>query len=102
MLPAILAVLATWRITAYLVYENSGQWVRDAARVYAVDSEGMPITFWGKMLSCFWCTSLPVAGVCGLLAYASWWTWWVLLPFAVSGAAILLNHISRVYLVMER
>jgi hypothetical protein len=95
-----LATLATWRITAYLVYESNGQWIRDAAKTYAVDEDGTPVTLWGKVLSCFWCTSLIVSGVCGGASLLS--IWWVLLPFAVSGAAILLNHVARIYLVMER
>jgi len=95
-----LAALATWRITAYLVYEKSGDWIRDAAMIWAVDEFDVPKTFWGRILNCFWCTSLIVSGVCGGMAFLP--IWWVLLPFAVSGLAILLNHLARIYLVMER
>lgn len=99
MLELVVAILAVWRLTCYLVYEKSGQWVRDWAMVYAVDEDGQPVTYWGKVLSCFWCTSLHVGGVLWLLVVSPWW--WVLLPFAISGGAILLNHIARVYLAVE-
>lgn len=91
--------LAVWRITAYLCYEKSGQWVRDRAGMFAVDLSGNPITFWGRVLSCFWCTSTYVA--IALLPIVLSDLWWVVLPEAASGVAILLNHSTRIFRLME-
>lgn len=80
----IIAVLATWRIAAWLWYEHSAEQVRNVLCRWP----------WAEnQLSCFWCVSfwvsLPVAAVA--------WLWpWALLPFALSGAAILLSGGGRI------
>jgi hypothetical protein len=62
----VLAVLATWRITHLIVYED-GPW--DAiARLRKVAGAG----FFGKLMDCFYCASLWVsAGVTVLVGTPS-------------------------------
>lgn len=93
----IVAILATWRITALLYYDY-GPWdvflkLRERAGVWIVDENGKPVTFWGKLFTCFWCLSLWV-GLC--VTPLALWCWWILLPFALSGAAVLLSGGGRV------
>ena len=91
----IVASLATWRITALLWYDNGPFDVFLKLRVRVGAHEIPPVTFWGKLLGCFWCTSFWVALVCTAVA----WLWWyALLPFALSGAAILLSGGGRILL----
>lgn len=83
------ATLATWRIAAYLYYDKGSKWVRDKAQVYAVDDSGMPITFWGRQLTCFWCMAGWVALPVSIIALSS--IWYILIFPAVWGAVILLG-----------
>lgn len=95
MVEFLILSLAVWRITALLVYDKIAQPLRDLAKVEFLDETDTPITFWGRILSCFWCTSIVVAFV--ILPLTFWRLWkWALLPFAASGAAILLNHWTRI------
>ena len=96
----IVAILVTWRITILLVYEWTGQPVRDLAKTYAVGEDGCPTTYWGKVLNCFWCCSIWVGVIITPLAISN--AWWILWPVAASGGAILLNHLVRMYLYVER
>lgn len=107
MIALVAGVLVVWRITAFLTYEVWGQPIRDLAKVYAVDESGMPITFWGRLLTCFWCTSLVVSVLVSPICLAYEWNiHWIpgvlLNIFALSGGAILINHASRVALYAER
>ncbi|RPJ40037.1 MAG: DUF1360 domain-containing protein [Planctomycetaceae bacterium] len=93
MQPEILAVcvLATWRLAA-LFYFDAGPWdgferLRYRAGVYAE-----PRPFWGKLLGCFWCLTLWSGLLCGIAGFL-WWP--VLLPLALSGAAVLLSGGGR-------
>ena len=93
----VVAALATWRITALLYYDY-GPWdmclrLREWAGVWMVDGEGKPMTFGGKLFTCFWCLSLWVGLFVTLLAFVCWW---LLIPFALSGAAVLLSGGGRV------
>lgn len=80
----IVAALATWRISAWLWYENSGEGARCI------------LCHWpwaARQLSCFWCVSFWVS----MLVLVVWWFWWwALIPFALSGAAILLTGGGRI------
>jgi hypothetical protein len=89
-------LLATWRITAALVYDSEFRWLRDRASVHVLDERGVPMSFWGKVLECFWCTSWFTGGV--LLPLILTPVWWILCWPALSGAAILLNHYCRIHL----
>jgi hypothetical protein len=96
----VVAILAAFRLTSFLTYEGWTETLRARAGVDFVDEFGVPTTFWGKVLGCFWCVSL-LAGVLTVgVAYTP--AWWLLLPLACSAGAILLNHIARIYLYMER
>lgn len=99
-LRVVVLILAVWRVTCYAVYEKSGEWLRDAAKIWVVNERGEHLTRWGKVLSCFWCTSLYAAVLLAPIMFTDWW--WLLVMPAASGAAILLNHIARVYLAVER
>lgn len=98
------AILATWRITALLYWDN-GPWyiflrLREwaTAMQHILDDERAILTvprhpFWHDLFGCFWCLSLWV-GI--LLTPLAIWCWWVLIPFALSGAAILLSGGGRI------
>lgn len=96
-----LCSIAVWRITAALVYEKTFRWLRELVRTHMLDECGQPITLFGKVISCFWCTSwlvsIPFAG-----CLSGWSAKSILYWIALSGAAILLNHISRVALYAEK
>jgi hypothetical protein len=78
------AALATWRIAAWLWYEHGAEPVRC----------WLCRTPWlSGQVSCFWCVSFWVS----LPVMLAWWLWWpALLPFALSGAVILLSGGGRV------
>jgi len=101
----ILAVLAVWRLTALLVYDDVSQRLRDHFCVGVEDDSGRPINYGAAVFGCFWCCSIPVAAVMtvtlaivdpGMTVVEA-----VLYPWALSGAAILLNHNARIHLTME-
>lgn len=80
----IVAALATWRIAAWLWYEHS------AERMRAL------LCHWpwaARQLSCFWCVTFWVGLLCSVVA----WLWWPLLvPFGLSGVAVLLSGGGRI------
>ncbi len=68
----IVGILATWRV-ASLLYKEDGPWevfaqIRDIAGV-RFDELSRPVSDnqVGKMLTCFWCTSIWAAILVGLL-----------------------------------
>lgn len=80
----LIAALATWRIAVWVWYEHGGE----KCRGFLCRWE-----WTARQMECFWCVtfwvSLPVAVVL--------WLWWfALIPFALSGAAILLSSGGRV------
>jgi hypothetical protein len=96
----LLGVLATWRLSALLCYDYSMEWLRQLAKVDFVDDQDVSITYAGRILSCFWCTSLFVGiQVVVLLIFKLHWT---LLPFALSGGSIILNHWTRIVRDVQR
>lgn len=84
MISLIMAALATWRLSAWLWYEKGGQGCR------------LWLCRWpwvAQQVSCFWCVTFWMALPVALVA----WLWWyALIPFALSGAAILLSGGGRV------
>lgn len=96
----IVAILASFRLTTFIVYERWLEPLRMRAGVDFTDEFGVPLSFWGKILDCFWCVSLFAGSLVVGVAYTP--VWWLLLPLAVSAGAILLNHLARIYLYMER
>ena len=82
---AAIALLATWRISAWLWYEHGAEGTRAF------------ISRWpwaGRQIDCFWCASFWVALVVTVIEM--FLPWWLLVPFALSGAAILLSGGGRV------
>ncbi len=90
----LIAALAVWRLSAMLVYEGMFEWLRQKAQVDFVDDNDVPITRMGRVLSCFWCTSLYVSPFVIILMVLN--MRWLLLYLAASGGSILLHHWSRV------
>lgn len=95
-----LAILATWRISALLCYDYMFEWLRQKANIDFVDEDGRPITKMGRILSCFWCTSFWVGILVAVLLALG--LHWVLLPLAISGGAILMQHWTRLNRDVER
>ncbi len=87
----LVAVLATWRISAALYYGKEFEPLRDRL-TFALDDDDVPLSWWGRQISCFWCVSFLVALVVWPVAL---WASWVLWPFAVSGAVVLLSWGGR-------
>lgn len=80
----IVAALAVWRIAAWLWYETGAE--RTRAR----------LSRWpwaARQLDCFWCVSFWVALAVSPVVLLAWW---LLLPVALSGAAILLSGGGRI------
>jgi len=101
----ILAVLAIWRLTAMLVYDDAAQGIRDHFGVGMEDDDERPIGLGAAFLGCFWCCSIPVSAIMTIVLaiFSPGMTVMevVLCPWALSGAAILLNHNARIHLTME-
>jgi len=94
LLEVTIGILATWRITALLVYDYSFEWLRQLVKVDFTDESGKPITRLGRIFGCFWCMSLHVGlWVAAAMALGARW---LLLPFALSGSAIIFNHWTRI------
>lgn len=85
----LVAILATWRLAAAVYYER-GPWdVWLKLRLWAQNHS----PFWQGQLSCFWCCTFWAA----LLLWPLYvWLPWLLVPVALSGAAVLLSCGGRV------
>lgn len=89
-----LALLATWRLTHLLVHEAGP--ARAFERLRAWGGAG----FWGRLLSCFLCTSVWVAAPLALFVTAepvAWFVTWL----GLSGGAILLDRLASDPLTFE-
>ena len=64
--------------------------LRKRVGVYLTDENDVPITFLGKLLRCVWCVSIWVAVGVALIVLTDWWV--VLLPFALSAGAVLIEE----------
>jgi hypothetical protein len=83
----ILAVLATWRVTSLLVYEEG------PANIFArlrKRSAGSPLK---GLLDCFWCASVWVAAPVAVLAWWSAWRMMALGWLAASAGAIIVDNL---------
>lgn len=96
----LIGVLATWRIAAFLVYEHWTEGLRQRAGVYILGDDDLPQDIAGRVLACFWCVTMLVSLPVTLVLLYRWW--WALLPFALSGGAIILNHWTRIVRDVER
>ena len=79
----ILGLLAVWRIT-HLLQAEDGPW-DIVVRLRRVAGN----SFCGKLLDCFYCLSLWVAGPLAFLLGASWWERALLWPSLSAGASLL-------------
>lgn len=88
----VVGSLAAWRLTNIAHWEKIFRPVR---RLFDIreDDEGRfiyPDTFFGKLWSCFWCLSVWVSlGVTIVILVFPW----VLLPFAISAVAIIIEKV---------
>lgn len=81
----IVAAFATWRITS-LVLREDGPF---DALVHLRTALGR-VAGLRALTTCLWCLSLWTGILCAALALSD--GWWLLLPFALSGAAIWLEE----------
>ena len=83
----LLAVLAAWRLTHLVVMEDGpGDMVANVR-------QKLDDSFFGKLMDCFYCTSVWVAAPIACLVMKNW-TEWPLAWLAISGAACLLERIG--------
>jgi len=87
----VVAVLAVWRVSASLYYGKEFEALRRHFTL-AEDTDGQLLSWIGRQLACFWCVTFWVAWPVALMA----WAWWpALIPFALSGGAVLLSGGGR-------
>ena len=91
-------ILAVWRISIFLVYDQLTQHLRERAGVHMLGRDDLPISFWSWMLGCFWCCSIVLALLVNLLSPCASLLVMLLRPFAVSGGAILVHYMARMHL----
>jgi hypothetical protein len=91
----VVAVLATWRVTHLIVYED-GPW-DVIARLRKITGAG----FFGKLMDCFYCSSLWVSAAATVLLGARPKAR-VLVWLGLSGAACLLNGFRSEPVLVER
>ena len=90
----IVAILATYRLTS-LLHREAGPfkifvWIRERFGIvhdFLGFPHGYPETMFGKLFECFWCLSVWVGSMTTVVILLG--AWWLLLPFALSGGAIL-------------
>lgn len=93
MLQLALLSLATWRLTALLVYDAGPRDIFVRLRNVS-DAIGGP-------LMCFGCTSVWVGLVASLPFWGSPWTWGPVWWLAISAAAVLIDEIRWAYFPPE-
>jgi len=90
----LIATLATWRLSSLLVNEDGPgkllRRIRDWAGAYELGDDDEPITSLGKLFACIWCMSVWVGAFLALVAITPFWI--VLIPFALSAAAIAIDR----------
>lgn len=97
----IIALLATYRITS-LLQREVGPWelCTRIRKLFGVVHDtlghphGYPDTLFGKLFECFWCLSVWVAAGVSAVVWLNGGAW-VLLPFALSGGAILCVEVAE-------
>lgn len=86
--------LASWRVAAFLVYEDGPGGIFERFRVLmGIPSDGGEIHgFFPLLLSCIWCTSVWAAFLMGALWYVHW-----TIPgfFAACAVAIAMERVAR-------
>ncbi len=93
----LIAALATWRLSSLLVNQNEEgpgkllNRIRDWVGVYELGQDDEPLSNLGRLFACVWCMSIWVSLVLAAIAITSLWI--VLIPFALSAVAILIQGI---------
>lgn len=102
----IIAVLAIWRISVAIWYEDGPFDLYKSIRK-EITRRGMPMLqpegmthrpFWyaiWRQFECFWCVSFWVSLPISIIIMLPWYWWTVLIPFALSGAVMLLGGAGR-------
>lgn len=90
-------ILATWRISSLLVYEDGPFEIFERLRhragvVYNEHSQREGTNDLAKGLTCLWCVSVWVSAFWVVLLALSGWCLWLALPFAISGGAVLVEQ----------
>lgn len=83
--------LATWRVSMLILYEDGPWRVFDRMRTLVGANTPGELSALATLFSCMMCLSVWVAGAFAILGR---WEhgYWVMLPFAGSAVAILLNY----------
>ena len=92
-LDILVIAFAAWRLAYALVNEDVFQWLRDALRVEEIDNGAFVTrsskTFFGRMLTCVYCTSFWTTGLMiALFETIPELVVW----FAVAGVAVYLSR----------
>lgn len=93
----LILILATWRASSLLVYEDGPYLVLERLRgrlgvVYDERSQRSGTNELARALTCLWCVSVWV-GALWAAAFVLWQgTIWLALPFALSGGAVLVER----------
>lgn len=90
-------ILATWRISSLLVYEDGPFEIFERLRqragvVYNAHSQREGTNELARALTCLWCVSVWAGAFWVALLALSEWCLWLALPFAVSGGAVLVEQ----------
>lgn len=101
-LTIIIAILATWRLSAVLSYEtgpfNIFILLREMAGIVH-DDDGkktiVPESFFAELLDCVWCTSMWIGGAVAISLFFYPVLVWLLLPFALSAGAIIVEKVTN-------
>lgn len=101
-LTIIIAILATWRLSAMLSYEtgpfNIFILLREMAGIVH-DDDGkkivVPESFFAELLDCVWCLSVWIGGAMAIGLFFYPVLFWLLLPFALSAGAILIERFAN-------
>lgn len=89
----VLAALATWRLAVALYDGEFFGPLRYRMGAYLPEGER---GWLGAQLGCMWCCTWIASIPAGLLALGPQPLWWFLLPFALSGAAMLCSGGQRI------
>lgn len=97
----LIAALAVWRLSVLAVEEEGpwgiAAWLRWQAgiEVYPDGTRIESHRFTAKLLSCVRCTSMWLAFAATAILWPGDWQMFVLLPFALSGAAVAVEVFRR-------
>ena len=98
----VVAIMATWRLSAMLSYEvgpfNMFLSLREFAGI-THDDNGEKVasngSFFADLLDCVWCLSVWIGGAVAVSLYFYPVFVWLLLPFALSTGSIVIEKINH-------